>query len=145
MLGHKREWSKLSKIMLRFLRMVSLVFYVFSRQLLCQNFPCMVSSVMEGLCSPLKLIHGAVKSKNRGEVHEAFGREDGLEGDEEGTPPRQDQDLFVGSDTSHGLLGDELWFQDWDDLGLDSGEHAGVDVVGADDGGLDVTRVTTYL
>ena len=91
------------------------------------------------LCPPLKFIHGTVESKDRGEVHEALGGEDGLEGDEEGAPPGQDQDLLVSPDGCHGLFGDEFWFQDWDDLGLDSGEHAGVDVVGADDGRLNIT------
>ena len=97
------------------------------------------------LCPTLKLIHGAIESKDRGEVHEALWGEDGLEGDEEGAPPGQDQDLLVGPDGCHRLFGDEFWFQDWDDLGLDSWEHAGVDVVGADHGRLDITWVSTNV
>ncbi len=56
--------------------------------------------------------------------------------------PGQQEDLLVEPNRLNGLVGDELWLQDRDDPGLDPGEHAGVDVVRADDRRVDVLRVT---
>jgi len=56
--------------------------------------------------------------------------------------PGQQEDLLVEPNRLNGLVGDELGLQDRDDPGLDPGEHAGVDVVRADDRRVDVLRVT---
>ncbi len=91
--------------------------------------------------SSFEVIHGAVEPEDLGEVEEPLGGQDGLQGGEEGAPPGQDEHLLVGPDGQDGLVGDEVRIEDRDDPGLNSGEHAGVDVVGADAGRVDVAGV----
>ena len=74
-------------------------------------------------------------------MEEPLGGQDGLQGGEEGTPPGQDEHLLVGPDGQDGLVGDKVRIEDRDDPGLNSREHAGVDVVGADAGRFDVPGV----
>jgi hypothetical protein len=97
------------------------------------------------LCPALELVHGAVEAKDRRQVHETLGGQNGFEGDEESTPPRQQQDLLVGSDSQNSLIGNIFWLQNWDDFGLDTREHAGIDVVRADSCCLDVFGVSSDI
>ena len=97
----------------------------------------------EILSSSFELVHGAVEAEHGAEVEEAPGGQDGLQGDEEGGPPGQDQDLLVQPDGLDRLLSHEFRVEDGQDPGLDPGEHSGVDVVGADHGRVDVLGVAS--
>jgi hypothetical protein len=91
--------------------------------------------------SSFEVIHGAVEPEDLGQVEEPLGGQDGLQGGEEGAPPGQNEHLLVGPDCQYGLVGDEVRVEDRDDTGLNSREHAGVDVVGADASRVDVAGV----